>query len=97
MLPRENKNNAYAKLGGTNKGYYGILQNGQLFDGALNIPGNCPSASCRNSNLGKTSAVAFSKFCHGAHKRLPAGSQVFFGAPAKILFSSISKQDCLLA
>ena len=25
MVPRENKNNAYAKFGGTNKVYYGIL------------------------------------------------------------------------
>ena len=30
MVPRENKNNAYAKFGGTNKEYYGIFQNGQL-------------------------------------------------------------------
>ena len=28
MVPRENKNNAYAKFGGTNKEYYGILPNG---------------------------------------------------------------------
>ena len=25
MVPRENKNDAYAKFGGTNKEYYGIL------------------------------------------------------------------------
>ena len=30
MVPRENKNNAYAKFGGTNKEYYGIFRNGQL-------------------------------------------------------------------
>ena len=30
MLPRENKNNAYAKFGGTNKEYYGIFRSGQL-------------------------------------------------------------------
>ena len=30
MVPRENKNNAYAKFGGANKEYYGILRNGQL-------------------------------------------------------------------
>ena len=28
MIPRENKNNAYAKFGVTNKEYYGILRNG---------------------------------------------------------------------
>ena len=28
MVPRENKNNAYAKFGETNKEYYGIFQNG---------------------------------------------------------------------
>ena len=28
MVPRENKNNAYAKFGGTNKEYYGIFRNG---------------------------------------------------------------------
>ena len=28
MVPRENKNNAYAKFGGTNKDYYGILRSG---------------------------------------------------------------------
>ena len=26
MVPRENKNNAYAKFGGTNKEYYGISE-----------------------------------------------------------------------
>ena len=31
MVPRENKNNAYAKFGGTNKEYYGIFRNGQLY------------------------------------------------------------------
>ena len=31
MVPRENKNNAYAKLGGTNKEYYGIFRNGLLW------------------------------------------------------------------
>ena len=30
MVPRENKNNAYAKFGGTNKEYYGIFQSGLL-------------------------------------------------------------------
>ena len=28
MVPRENKNNAYAKSGGTNKEYYGIFRSG---------------------------------------------------------------------
>ena len=28
MVPRENKNNAYAKFRGTNKEYYGIFRNG---------------------------------------------------------------------
>ena len=31
MVLRENKNNAYAKLGGTNKEYYGIFRSG-LFE-----------------------------------------------------------------
>ena len=30
MVPRENKNNAYAKFGGTNKEYYGIFENGLI-------------------------------------------------------------------
>ena len=30
MVPRENKNNAYAKFGGTNKEYYGTFQSGLL-------------------------------------------------------------------
>ena len=30
MVPRENKNNAYAKFGGTNKEYYGIFESGLL-------------------------------------------------------------------
>ena len=30
MVPRDNKNNAYAKFGETNKEYYGIFQNGLL-------------------------------------------------------------------
>ena len=28
MVPRENKNSAYAKFGGTNKEYYGIFRSG---------------------------------------------------------------------
>ena len=32
MVPRENENNAYAKFGGTNKQYYGILRTGLLDD-----------------------------------------------------------------
>ena len=28
MVPRESKNNAHAKFGGTNKEYYGIFQSG---------------------------------------------------------------------
>ena len=30
MVPRENKNNAYAKFGGTSKEYYGIFRTGLL-------------------------------------------------------------------
>ena len=30
MVPRENKNNVYAKFGGTNKDYYGIFRSGLL-------------------------------------------------------------------
>ena len=30
MVPRENKNNAYAKFGGTNKEYYGVFRSGLL-------------------------------------------------------------------
>ena len=30
MVPREYKNNAYAKFGGTNKEYYGIFRSGLL-------------------------------------------------------------------
>ena len=38
MVPRENKNNAYAKFGGTNKEYYGIFQNGLLQGSGLCQP-----------------------------------------------------------
>ena len=31
MVPRENKNNAYAKFGGTKKEYYGIFRTGLFF------------------------------------------------------------------
>ena len=30
MVPRENKNNAYVKFGGTNKEYYGTFRSGLL-------------------------------------------------------------------
>ena len=36
MVPRENKNNAYAKFGGTNKKYYGISRSGLLLYDFLN-------------------------------------------------------------
>ena len=39
--PRENKNNAYAKFGGTNKEYYGIFRSG-LYHEPVIIP-NAPS------------------------------------------------------
>ena len=32
MVPRENKNNAYAKFGGTNKEYNGIFRSGLLLE-----------------------------------------------------------------
>ena len=40
MVPRENKNNAYAKFegGGTNKEYYGIYQSGVFVDFSLQWP-----------------------------------------------------------
>ena len=38
MVPRENKNNAYAKFGGTNKEYYGIFRSGLLIRLAREIP-----------------------------------------------------------
>ena len=34
MVPRDNKNNAYAKFGGANKEYYGIFRNGLLVNRA---------------------------------------------------------------
>ena len=34
MVPRENKNNAYAKFGWINKEYYGIFQSGLLSEQA---------------------------------------------------------------
>ena len=37
MVPRENKNNAYAKFGGTNKEYYGIYPK-WLLGGEKKIP-----------------------------------------------------------
>ena len=33
MVPRENKNNAYAKFGGTNKEYYGIFPKWPIIGG----------------------------------------------------------------
>ena len=41
MVTRENKNNAYAKFGGTNKEYYGIFRNAQLTLGSkfINVTG----------------------------------------------------------
>ena len=39
MVPRENKNIAYAKFGGTNKEYYGIFRNGQFMP-------PCSKATC---------------------------------------------------
>ena len=34
MIPRENKNNAYAKFGGKNEKYYGIIPSGQFLHSA---------------------------------------------------------------
>ena len=38
MVPRENKNNAYAKFGGTNKEYYGIFRTGLFMTFIVFIP-----------------------------------------------------------
>ena len=37
MVPRENKNHAYAKFGGTNKEYYGIFRSGLLSRDPMNM------------------------------------------------------------
>ena len=39
MVPRENKNNAYAKFGGTNKEYYGIFRTGIFVDPVHELKG----------------------------------------------------------
>ena len=50
MVPRENKNNAYVKFGGTNKEYYGIFRNGLQFIyyscAAKRVRCKMPSVSC---------------------------------------------------
>ena len=38
MVPRENKNNAYAKFGGRNKEYYGIFRTGLLSKFSISSP-----------------------------------------------------------
>ena len=44
MVPRENKNNPYAKFGGTNKEYYGIFRSGLFIVSKIPTPGDhCPS------------------------------------------------------
>ena len=37
MVPRENKTNAYAKFGGTNKEYYGIFRTGLFKPSGVNV------------------------------------------------------------
>ena len=37
MVPRENKNNAYAKFWGTNKEYYGIFRNGLYYNDCKDV------------------------------------------------------------
>ena len=51
MVPRENKNNAYAKFGGTNKEYYGISRSG-LFAPPTGLEFCCSiSARAQNANF----------------------------------------------
>ena len=39
MVPRQNKNNAYAKFWRTNKDYYGIFESGLSYDPPINFCG----------------------------------------------------------
>jgi len=41
MVPRENKNNAYAKFGAANKEYYGIFRSGLLKAEVPPLPAIC--------------------------------------------------------
>ena len=47
MVPRENKNNAYAKFGGTNKEYYVIFRTGLLRTNNKKIELNWTGAGLR--------------------------------------------------
>ena len=47
MVPRENKNNAYANFGGTNKEYYGIFRSGLFWKRAW-IFLRCEVNYCKN-------------------------------------------------
>ena len=53
MVPRENKNNPYAKFGGTNKEYYGIFRSGLLCEAGFRsslrpgTSGNCGTVNER--------------------------------------------------
>ena len=67
MVPRENKNNAYANFGGTNKEYYGIFRSGlltaghraQVTDHRSQVPGPRSQVAGRRSQVaGRRSQVA---------------------------------------
>ena len=52
MVPRENKNNAYSKFGGTDKEYYGISEVAYIVWGNCGVTGR---KNCKNYKTGEAS------------------------------------------
>ena len=71
MVPRENKNNAYAKFWRTNKEYYGIFEGGPIVPQIrpfchLVVTFRLPSTTYKN--LTQIGLEHFWKFCKGVKK-----------------------------
>ena len=64
MVARENKNNAYAKFGGTTKEYYGIFRSGLLLVKVKDHSVDCKQCDFTHANLISSHLTNFKlKFC----------------------------------
>ena len=72
MVPRENKNNAFAKFGGTNKEYYGIFPSGNFPSGLWELLVLTSSGSRPGGKVGARSQT----FCFCPFKVLVALVQI---------------------
>ena len=82
MVPRVNKNNAYAKFVGTNKEYYGIFRSGLLYIAVLlsvSLDIGCKAPVSYSRSLNKQQQNVLLQLCIAYYKTIWSISEYFKG------------------